>query len=389
MKQSIGFVIVPLLAALLGACGTPAEQQPESATVREAVSVQVEPAAMTERERSVRVLGTVRAQQTTVVSSRLMASILALHARIGDRVSEGQTLIELDDRELSATVTASEAARAEAESAIAGTEQAIAAARAQLDLANVTHKRFEDLLDKESISQQEYDESTARVRLAESRVQAAASQKEQAQGKREHAEAAITMARTRLSYARIAAPVSGVVVERLVDSGTMANPGAPLLKIEPAGRYQLEVAVPETNLAAVNRGQTLSVQLDALGDEGRLEGRVAEIVPVIDVASRTFTVKLALPPHEAIRSGLYGSASLPSGTRPALMIPVQAVVERGQLTSVLVVENGVAKRRLVTVGEAEGDRVEILSGLAQGESVVLNPSSIPDGAAVRTAGGSR
>jgi multidrug efflux pump subunit AcrA (membrane-fusion protein) len=94
-----------------------------------------------------------------------------------------------------------------------------------------------------------------------------------------------------------------------------------------------------------------------------------------------------LPSHSVIKSGLYGSALLPGETRSVLMIPAHAVVERGQLKSVLVVEDGVAKRRLVTLGETDGDRVEILSGLAQGESVVLNPSSIPDAAAVRVAGG--
>lgn len=388
MKQSAIVLIIPLMA-MLGACGAPAEHQPDPETAREPLSVRVEPAAMTERVESVRLLGTVRSRQTVVVAGRLMASILAVHARIGERVRKGQPLIELDDRELSSAVRAAEATRAEADSAIAGTEQAIAAARAQLDLANVTHKRFEDLLSKESVSRQEYDESTARVRLAESRLQAATSQKEQAQRKREQAEAAIAMAQTRSSYARITAPVTGVVTERLVDPGSLANPGAPLLKIEPAGRYQLEVNVPETYIGAVRQGQTLVVRLDALGEAGQLDGRVAEIVPVINVASRTFTVKLTLPPHTAIKSGLYGSALLPGGTRPALMIPVQAVVERGQLKSVLVVEDGVARRRLVTVGEADGDRVEVSSGLAQGEAVILNPASIRDGAAVRIAGGSR
>ena len=386
MKRSVVLSIV-LMLAVLAACGTPVEHQPELVSTREPVTVQVEAAAMTERQESVRVLGTVRARQTVVVSSRLMASILAVYARIGDRVSKGQILIELDDRELSSAVTASEAARAEADSAIAGAEQAIAAARAQLELANVTHKRFDDLLKKESLSQQEYDESTARVRLAKSGLYAATSQREQAQRKREQAEATIAMARTRLSYASIASPVSGIVVERLADPGSLANPGAPLLKIEPAGGYRLEVSVPETHLGTVKPGQTLSVRLDALGEEGRLEARVAEIVPVIDAASRTFTVKLSLPPRAAVKSGLYGSAILAGEARQALTIPFHAVIEDGQLKSVFVVENDIAKRRLITLGEAFGDRVEILSGLAVGDTVVLNPSSITDGAPVRVSGG--
>ena len=387
MKRSALVLTISLVVGLC-ACGTPTEQEPAPVSAHEPVAVQVEPAAMAEQAESVRVLGTVRAQQTVVVSSRLMASILALHARVGDRVRKGQTLIELDDRELASALAAAEAAQAEADSAIAGAEQGIAAARAQLDLAKVTHRRFEDLLAKESISQQEYDESTARVRLAESRLQAAMSQKEQAKRKREQAEAGIAMAQTRRSYSRISAPVSGVVVERLVDAGSLANPGAPLLKIEPAGRYQLEVNVPETYLSALRPGQTLAVRLDALGEAGQIEARVAEIVPVIDVSSRTFTVKLALPPHAAIKSGLYGSALLPDGTRPALTIPVQAVVEDGQLSSVLVAENNLATRRLITLGETRHDRVEVLSGLGEGEAVILNPSSIRDGAAVRIAGGS-
>ncbi len=383
----LGWVLGVILA--LSACGSQQPAASESVPIHEPISVRTATVSITNRVDSLRVLGTVRSQQTTVVSSRLPGAVLAVHARAGERVQKGRPLIELDDRELASAVAGAEAARAEAESAMAAADQAIVAASAELDLAKLTHQRFENLLSKESVSQQEYDESAARVRLTDAGLRGAESRREQAQRKREQAEAGIAAARTRLSYLNIAAPVSGLVIERLVDPGSMANPGVPLIKIEPAGGYLLEVNVPESHLGELKLGEAIPVRIDALGDEGEIEGRVAEIVPVVDPQSRTFIAKLSLPARSGIQSGLYGHASLRGQTRQVLTIPAEAVVEYGQLKSALVVDNGVAKRRLITLGETDANQIEVLSGLAEGDQVILDPSAAGDGASVRVSGGSQ
>lgn len=184
-------------------------------------------------------------------------------------------------------------------------------------------------------------------------------------------------------YAAIDAAVPGLVTKRLADPGTLASPGMPLLEIEPAGDFRLEVAVPESLVSRLRTGQSLDLTIDALGESGPPTGRVVEIVPGADPRSRTSIVKLALPSHPGLRSGLYGRAFVPGEGRESLRLPAQAVIERGQLQSLFVVEDGRAHRRLVSLGALEDGRFEVLSGLQRGERVVLNPSAVTDGDAVR------
>ena len=148
----------------------------------------------------------------------------------------------------------------------------------------------------------------------------------------------------------------------------MAIPGAPLFTIEAEGAYRLEAPVDESKLTAVRVGQAVTVVLD--GVDGAIEARVSEIMPAVDAEARASTVKIDLPAIAALRTGLFGRAQFRLGERTALTVPAGAVTERGQLQSVMVAENGVAHSRLVTVGEKNGGKVEVLSGLSEGESVI-------------------
>lgn len=325
-------------------------------------------------------VGSVAAQRRVTVAARILSNVTAVPVAEGQFVKAGQTVIELDQREMQTGLAAAQAARSEADSAIAAAEQSIAAAQAQLDLAAVTHGRFESLLGKKSVSQQEFDQAAARLRGAEAAVQMARSGKAQAEAKRAQADAAIAQAETRLLYARITAPVNGYVTKRLVDPGAMAAPGTPLLEIEQAGGYRLEVGVPESQIASLRTGQTLRVEIQALGEDGPATARVVEIVPSVDPGSRSFVAKLALPTHPTLRSGLYGRAFLPGAEESALTVPASAVVTRGQLRSVFVVEGDVVLRRLVTLGALENGRYEALSGVEPGDKVALDPSQAVDGA---------
>jgi RND family efflux transporter MFP subunit len=117
-----------------------------------------------------------------------------------------------------------------------------------------------------------------------------------------------------------------------------------------------------------------------------VQGRVSEIVPSVDPASRTFTVKIDLPGTPILRSGMFARARFPSGSKRALVVPVEAIAEQGQLQSVMVVENGVARTRHITAGERRDGQIEVLSGLAVGEIVVSPRSSaLRDGARVEVA----
>jgi RND family efflux transporter MFP subunit len=258
-------------------------------------------------------------------------------------------------------------------------EYAVAAADADLHLAELTHARYTDLLAEESVSQHEFDVADARLASATSALAAAESGRAQAEAKRIQAEAALTRAEVALGYAVITAPIAGVVTERMVDPGALAAPGAALLRIEQAGDYRLEVAAPASFRPTLQVGQSVPFEIDALAGQGPFAGAITEIVPAVDARSRTFTVKIAVPDVAEIRSGHYGRAFLPGKTREALVIASTAVVARGQLRFVLVAQEGRARRRAVTLGEAADSHYEVLSGLQPGEQVIIEPAGVQDG----------
>jgi RND family efflux transporter MFP subunit len=181
-------------------------------------------------------------------------------------------------------------------------------------------------------------------------------------------------------YSTLAAPFSGVVITRTVEPGNLAMPGSPLLSIEQDGLYRLEASVDESRLASVRVGQAVEAVLE--GDR-RLNARVSEIVPSVDAASRTYIVKLDLPATSQLRTGMFGRAIFPLSTQKIVAVPQDALMERGQLQSVFVVEDGAVHTRLVTTGRRTGAAVEVLSGLNAGEKVVLPvPVGLQDGAKV-------
>jgi RND family efflux transporter MFP subunit len=166
----------------------------------------------------------------------------------------------------------------------------------------------------------------------------------------------------------------------------MATPGAPLLTIENDANYQLEVSVEESQLGKIHPGDQASVTIEALGNQ-QLTCSVVEIVPAADPNSRSYAVKLSLPniSGQQLRSGIYGKARFVSGARNALSVPQRAITQNGQLVSVFVVDqSGTARMRLIKTGENFGERVEVLSGLNDGEQIVSEAfPQLKDGARVR------
>jgi RND family efflux transporter MFP subunit len=248
---------------------------------------------------------------------------------------------------------------------------AIAAAKANLELAEITLKRMEGLAASKSVSAQELDESTARARAARANYDMARAKREQLDAHRAQADEERRAAEIARGWARIHAPFAGRVTAKNVEVGNLAAPGVPLATIEREDAYRLEAAVEESRSGVARVGQTVPVAIDALA--GGIAGRVAEIVPAVDAASRSYTVKIDLAARAQLRSGMFGRVMFPLGSRRVLAVPAAAVVERGQLQSVMVVEEGAARTRLVTLGRRHGGRVEVLSGLNAGERVEVRP----------------
>lgn len=324
--------------------------------------------------------GTVRAISSTVVAAKWMGYVRGVRVRVGDRVKAGQLLITLDARDLDTGSHRAEAAREEVRSSLPEADSGIAVAQANLRLAEVTFKRMQELYEKTSVSNQEFDEASARVESARATLEMAKARRAQLDAKLAQAEQEARAAQVTRSYADIEAPSAGIVTAKSVEVGDLAAPGAPLLTLE-SERYRMEASVDEAKMASIRLGQSGLVVLD--GDAQGILATVSEIVPAVDASSRTYLVKLNLPPSPGLRSGVFGRVRFQAGVRPVLTIPAEAVSQRGQLESVFAVEDGFARTRLVTLGERRAGDVEALSGLSAGDRVIVPvPGNLVDGAKV-------
>ncbi len=363
---------------LLGCSAPPREAQ--KSALAAPIQVQTAMASVDAWPETYETTGTVEARSTTVVSAKWMGYIREMNVHLGDPVRAGQTLATLDARELDAAANRATAARAELNSALPEADNAVTAAKAHLELIEKTHQRMTQLHQERSISDQEFDESAAKLKAAQADVAMAAARRAQLDHKIAQADEEIATARVNRGYAQILSPVAGVVTTKPVEPGTLAAPGAPLLTIE-SGGYRLAAAIEEAKTSRVRAGSTAKVQLD--GIDRTVEARVSEVVPSVDPVSRSYTAKLDLPGPAGLRSGMFGRAAFRMGERKALTVPENAIVERGALLYVFVEEGNVARNRLVTAGTRAGGRVEILSGLSAGEKVVAPvPLNLADGAPV-------
>jgi RND family efflux transporter MFP subunit len=316
-------------------------------------------------------VGTVRARTSAVLSSKVMGYVREMNAHTGDRVREGQVIATLDSRDLEATLRQADAAVAEARAGVPEADSAVASARANLELAETTGARIEDLHRKKSVSNQELDEAVARRKAAQAAHEMALARRRQLDARIAQAEQGRRAADVMHSYAEIRAPFAGLVTARTADPGVLATPGAALVTIEREGAYRLEAQVEESRLAQIRVGQSVTVTLDAPGKT--ITARVAEIVPAVDATSRAATVKIDLPALAELRSGAFGRVQFMLASAQVLAIPTGAIVERGQLQTVIVVENETPRTRLITVGRIWNGRAEVLSGLTAGERVEARP----------------
>lgn len=330
-----------------------------SPAVVEVMQARVVQSAQQQVPVNIRSTGTVHARETAMVSAQVVGRIQQVLVREGDLVRAGQTLIVIDEAALRASMD-------QAQAGVKAAQGEQAAAQTDAKLAATTLERYRQLEAQKSVSPQEMDEVAQRAAAASSRLDAVRSQVDAARAQE-------AGAHTMLGYTRLAAPFAGVVAARMADPGTMASPGFPLLRIDQAGPLQLQATVDESAIATVRKGMKVQVGINA-APSANVAGTVAEIDPAADPNSHNFTVKIDLPPSSQFRAGMYGTAEFANGMRQAIVIPRSAVVSRGSLVCAYVLDaQGVAQLRYLTIGAAQGNLVEVLSGVAPGEQLVDTP----------------
>jgi RND family efflux transporter MFP subunit len=397
MKPLSGIVAI-LVAAGAAACGG-GEHAPE-ATTHAPIAVTVAPVVAIDTAERLEAGGVVAAQESASVSSRIVATVAAVRVKAGDRVLAGDVLVTLDARDVTERAGQARAGAVAAETAVAQARTAQSAAEADYRLATAWHTRIAALHARNSATDQERDEAEARLAAAEARLSGTRAGIEGAEAQLMSARAASGAAAATESFTAIRAPFDGLVTERLIDPGNLAAPGVPLLRIESARVRQVVARVDEARVPYVQPGDRVRVLVGAAdepaADDSGVEGVVVEVARAVGADQRAFTVKVTVPGTVTARSGTFARVVFAGASRRALLVPADAVRRHGQVSSVYVVQNGVARLRLIRVGTASSAGVEVLTGLDAGESVVTSPlTGLVDGARVasgaapaRTAGAS-
>lgn len=377
--------VASLAAGGLAGCGA---SRPDAEPAAQApVAVTTAPAAAIDLTERVEAGGIVAARESALISSRLVATILTVAVRAGEQVRAGDVLVTLDARDVGAAARQATAGALAAEQALVQARSAHAAAEADHRLAAAWQQRIATLHGRKAATDQERDEAETRLTAATERVHGVRAGIEAAGASLTASREAAGAAAATASFAVLRAPFAGVVTERLTDPGNLASPGVPLLRLEALSGREVRVRVDEARATRVRLGDRVQVIVDA-GEEAAatdvvLDGTVREVARTVAADPLAFTVTVALPPSAAPPLGGFARVRFAGAARRGLAVPASAIRRHGQVTSVFVARDGVARMRLVHVGPAGPAGVEVLAGLDAGEAVVVSPPPrLQDGARI-------
>lgn len=364
---------------LLSGCGREREEAPKPRTVS-APTVRV---GYQEALECRSLPGQVESRNSVVLSSKVSGTVTAVFAEEGALVEKGQPILQIDDSELRQREKSARSTAGQAE-----LERQALAAKATLARTNL--QRMEKLLEQKAVSRDDFDRARAEYLSLKSQEEALAAREASAGHQREEV-------RSLLAYSTVTAPLTGILARRNVDLGSFVNAGAPLASIDDVqGGFEIAAQGDETLLPRVRQGMTVLAQVPSLSPRPFLT-ELSAVVGHVDPATRTFRVKAALPvPGEGnatAHAGMFGKVCVPLAQARKLLVPAGAVRLRGDLPTALVLdENGVLRLRLLKIGAAylraevggkayilqsqaeavlpDGVLVEVLAGLAEGETIV-------------------
>lgn len=286
--------------------------------------------------------GTVEAVHQATVSAQTGGRIAELNYDVDDYVEQGSVLVRFTDEEQQAAMRQAEAQLAEA--------------RARATEAEEEYRRTQNLQERGLSSQSDLDRALAARDSAIARVKAS--------------ESAVASAKQRLEYTVVRAPYAGIVTQRHVELGETVTPGQPLLSGLSLERLRVVVDLPQSVAMKVRKDPVAAV----ITSEGRVESGDITMFPVADPVTNTFRVRFDLPEGQfGLYPGMFVKVVFAIGEAERLLVPAESVLHRSEVTAVYVVNDSKVRLRQVRTGQHFGDRVEILSGVAAGETVALDP----------------
>jgi RND family efflux transporter MFP subunit len=336
--------LAPLVLALtLTACGAHEEGAKTAAAPR---VVQAPSAVVQAQDAPAYAVtpGTVVAEESIKVASRLMGYIRDIAVVEGQSVKAGQRLFTIDPLDIEGAVEQARLGLNQAENALKD--------------AKADYDRYANLHKEEVVTRQQYEKMKLNYEIAVSRAA--------------QAKAGLTTAQGQMRYATVVAPFAGVVTQKLANEGDIAAPGHPVLVLENPARLQVQTAVPESVFKTLTAGQTVDIEVD--GQTDRLKSRIARLSPAADPMTHTYLVKLDL--QAKVKSGTFARVLFPAGQTRSLRVPQTALQNRAGIIGVFVLNaQGIAQYRMVRTGTISNNSVEILSGLNAGDRVVTDQAA--------------
>ncbi|MFH1490194.1 MAG: efflux RND transporter periplasmic adaptor subunit [Pseudomonadota bacterium] len=376
-------ILSSLFFLFLPGCGEKIEPGTSSPPPRPPLKTAVQTLELIQQPLLYEAVGTVQSQTVSTLSGKIMGTVLQVRVKEGDRVKKGDLMITLDSRQGNAQLMQAEAFLSESQNALTAALAARQAAVAGAIQAEAAYKRNLRLLKGEAATREQFEAAEGRHKEAQAALAQADAMVEAARFRIEQAKAGVASASVIQKDAHILAPYDGKITSKMVEVGDLAAPGTPFLTIERNVGYRVDLILPESYIRNIKDDQWVSVSIPA-GPQEALRGRIDRVVPGADAKSRTFLVKVELPEHPELRSGMFARVTVPVGENRILAIPESAVVSQGQLTGVYMVdEKNIARFRLIRTGRSFDDLVEVLTGLQEGSRFIVKPPpQLIDGAKV-------
>lgn len=343
-KKTNLYPLFLVFAMVLTNCG---DQDPKGTMdPTPAVPVEVRTTTQTLGNGFLNVSGKIEAINSANLSTRMMGFVDRIYVEVGQKVKKGELLLSINNVDVSAK--------------LAQVNASISEAQAALTNAQKDYERFTSLYNDNSASQKELDDMTTRYNMAKARLKAAEEMKNEVNAQ--------------LSYANIRSPFNGVITNKFIKVGDMANPGMPLMEVESPGNYQVMAMVPESEILGIKMHAEVDVNLKSL--EKTVKGKVSEISTSAKNTGGQYLVKVLLEESDAnILSGMFASLQFATETKETnstIRIPRDAIISNGQLSGVYTVsESNTALLRWLRLGRTFGNEIEVLSGLSENENYIV------------------
>ncbi len=377
IQASLAALAILLLAIIISGCAS-----------RSVVAVTTATAAKQELSTTLDFSGVLLPAQSTDIASQISGQVASLGFQAGSAVKAGDILMTLDTATLSAQLAQAEAGLQSAEAAAEAVKSQTSVAKITLDAAQKSYDRTKSLFDSGAVSQSQLDDAKDKLDTATAQYDSAAGPaQDQAQAAVSTAQANVRNLNVQLSHATIKSPLDGVLTSQNVSAGEVVSPGVAVISVVDASSLKLKSTVSQDVLPLLANGQGMDVTIDSFPGSS-FKGAISRIGPIAVSTGEMFPIEVTIKNDGKLMAGLSAHASINVQT-DGIVVPSSAVVQNNGAGYVFVVKDGLASKRLVSIGLKSDKGALITKGLAAGERVAItNINALTDNMPVQDSGAS-